>query len=131
MTKMPVSIDRRRTPRTTLARPIAAWVAGLPVHLVDLGTSGARVEHDTPLGIRRELRLRFELEGTTLVLSCVVMRCRLQRSAARPGAAAYCSGVRFTAADEPSRALLNSLLSRGLPSPHGEPVDGALSVTGV
>lgn len=131
MTKAQGLADRRRAQRVTFARPLAAWVAGLPVSIVDLGTAGARVEHDTPLGIRRELRLRFEIDGTTLVLSCIVTRCRLQRSAARPGAAAYCSGLRFTAADEPSRALLRAVVNGLVGASQSEALDGSLSVTGV
>lgn len=125
------SIERRRAARATLSRPIAAWLAGLPVTLVDLSIAGARVEHDSALGIRRELKLRFEVDGMTLVLSCVVLRCRLQRSAARPGAAAYSSGLRFVATDEPSRVVLRSLIVGAVGGQLPDSVDGSLPVTGV
>jgi len=101
------------------------------MHLVELGAAGARVEHDTPVGIRRELKLRFELDGVTLVLSCIVTRCRLQRSLARPGAATYSSGLRFTTPSEPSRELLRAIVSRMLGGMQCEAVEGVLPTTAV
>lgn len=126
-----IQVDRRRAPRVIPPRPMTAWVAGLQMILVELSAAGARVEHDSPLGIRREMKLRFEIEGTTLVLSCVVTRCRLQRSVARPGAATYSSGLRFTSANEPSRVQLVSMVSSMLGPLQGEAGDGSLPSTGV
>jgi hypothetical protein len=127
----PVLIDRRRAPRVIPPRPVTAWVAGLQMSLVDLSATGARVEHGTPLGIRREMKLRFEIDGTTLVLSCVVTRCRLQRSLARPGSATYSSGLRFTSLQEPARGLLQSILSSMLGAAQCEAGDGTLPTAGV
>lgn len=127
----PVQIDRRRAPRVTPPRPVTAWVAGLQMILVELSATGARVEHDSPLGIRREMKLRFEIDGTMLVLSCIVTRCRLQRSIARPGIATYSSGLRFTAPSEPSRAQLQSIVSSMLGTVQCEIGEGSLPSTGV
>jgi len=126
-----MTIDRRRTPRAMLAQPVTAWVAGLPMHLVELGAAGARVEHDAPVGIRREMKLRFELDGVTLVLSCIVTRCRLQRSLARSGAATYTSGLRFTVPNEPSRELLRTVVSRMLGGLQCEAAESAVPTTAV
>lgn len=114
MTSSKTNGERRRAPRVAFASPQAAWIAGLPTRLVELSVSGARIEHDTPLGIRRELKLRVEIDGSTLVLSCVVTRCRLQRSASRPDSAAYCSGLRFASIDEPAREHLRRIVASRL-----------------
>ncbi len=95
-------------------RPVPAYVAGLSMVLVDLGTTGARVEHDSPLGIRREMKLRFEWNDQTLVLTCMVVRCRLQRSVARPGSVAYVSGLRFTSPEEPARVAVRAIVAERL-----------------
>lgn len=124
-------IDRRSEQRVTPPRPLTAWVAGLPMSLVELSAAGARVEHDMPLGIRREMKLRFEIDDRMLVLSCVVTRCRLQKSGARPGGAIYSSGLRFTSALEPARPLLRSIVSAMLGAAKGETAVGALPSTGV
>lgn len=109
-------IEKRRVHRAVFGTPIQAAIAGLRVHLLDLSTTGARIEHEAPLAVRRALKLRFDEGEQSFSVSCESVRCRLQRSVVRPGAVAYISGLRFTDSGEPSReairALVASLLAR-------------------
>lgn len=109
--------ERRRAQRVVFESPLPAVISGLRVQLLDLSVFGARIEHDAPLAARKEMKLRFERGGESFSVTCEIVRCRLQRSAVRPGTVAYCSGIRFTAAAEASRetvrALVAQMLGRG------------------
>lgn len=105
------TIEKRRVHRVALDAPVPASVAGLRVHLLDLSTTGGRIEHDAPLAVRRHLTLRFDQGGQSYALSCEIVRCRLQRSVARPGTVAYSSGLRFTDSGESSREAVRALVA--------------------
>ena len=124
-------VEKRRVQRVALERPVPAFVAGMSAQLVDLSSVGARVEHDTPLGIRREMKLRFEWDGSIVILTCVVVRCRLQRSRTMPGAAAYVSGLRFTVPDEAARGMIRGIVASLLGSARSEAAHLSLGLTGV
>jgi hypothetical protein len=63
------------------------------VHLMDLSTTGARVEHTFPLSLRKRARFEFLCNGDRLSLQAEVVRSRLARvsSAER----VFSSGLRF------------------------------------
>lgn len=112
--------ERRRVPRVAFDMVVPATIAGLRVHLLELSNSGARIEHEVPFAVRREMRIRFEQGDDSFELSCEVVRCRLQRSAARPGSVAYSSGLRFTDSTERSREQVRLLVARMLGNRAGE-----------
>jgi len=85
--------ERRRTQRIAPAQPIEGLLSKQAVKIVDLSTDGARVEHASPIAGRKVVELRFTFEGETLVVSCELIRSRLQRG--RDSEAVYCSGIRF------------------------------------
>ncbi|MCM2314031.1 MAG: hypothetical protein NDJ92_02625 [Thermoanaerobaculia bacterium] len=81
--------------------------------------------------MRRELRIRFDRGDDSFQLSCEVVRCRLQRSATRPGSVTYISGIRFTSAAEQSREKLRLLVSKMLGGCAGEREEEDLSSVAV
>jgi hypothetical protein len=85
--------ERRRTQRIAPEQPIQGLLSKQAVRIVDLSAGGARIEHASPIAGRKVVELRFPFEGETLVVSCELVRSRLQRG--RDGEAVYCSGIRF------------------------------------
>lgn len=112
--------ERRRVQRVALGAAVPATVAGLRVDLLELSNSGARIEHEAPFAVRREMKIRFEHGDDSFELSCEVVRCRLQRSTARPGSVAYSSGLRFTDSTDRSREQVRLLVARMLGNRAGE-----------
>ena len=88
--------DKRNARRIQLDPPVAGSLSHFPVSVIDLSTSGARIQHDAPLTFHPGKRfvLEFACEGDRFHLTCTVARQRMemQRSAQRT---IYTSGVRF------------------------------------
>lgn len=114
--------DRRRVQRITLDSPIPGSLSKQIVKIVDLSTTGARIEHSTPIAGRKVADLRFHAEGEDLGVSCNLVRSRLQRSALDRGAIVYSSGLRFNDPAQESiariRAIVASLLERRAVNQH-------------
>ena len=93
--------DRRNSRRIRLEPPVAGDLSRFPVAVVDLSTSGARIQHDTPLTFQPGKRfvLEFCCDGEQFRVKCTVARSRLdiQNSAHRK---VYTSGVRFVDLDD-------------------------------
>lgn len=87
--------ERRRVQRITLGSPIEGLVNKQAVRIIDLSTEGVRIEHPSPVAGRRAVDLRFTLEDEEIVISCDLVRSRLQRSTLDRSAIVYCSGLRF------------------------------------
>jgi hypothetical protein len=87
--------EKRRVQRITLRSPIEGLANKQALKIIDLSTEGVRIEHPSPLAGRRTVDLRFRLEDEDIVLSCELVRSRLQRSALDRSSIVYCSGLRF------------------------------------
>ncbi|HEX6177448.1 MAG TPA: PilZ domain-containing protein [Thermoanaerobaculia bacterium] len=103
--------DRRHARRIRLEPPVAGDLSHFPVSVVDLSTSGARIQHDAPLTFQPGKRfvLEFRCDGEKFRVNCTVARSRLdiQSSAHRK---VYTSGVRFVEVDESTSERLWGLL---------------------
>jgi PilZ domain len=89
--------EKRKNVRVQFADPIEGTLSNVRVRIVDISTTGVRVEHDAPLVHGKRLVLNFPCEGEILSVAGEVVRCRLDHSAAHIGTrkVAYTSGLRF------------------------------------
>lgn len=108
---MATKADRRHARRIRLEPPLAGDLSHFPVSVVDLSTSGARIQHDAPLTFQpgKRFALEFRCDGEKFRMTCTVARSRLdiQSSAHRK---VYTSGVRFVELDEATNERLWGLL---------------------
>ncbi|HUP46630.1 MAG TPA: PilZ domain-containing protein, partial [Thermoanaerobaculia bacterium] len=88
--------EKRNARRLRLQPSVAGDLSHIPVSVVDLSSSGARIQHDAPLIFQPGKRfcLSFSCDGERFHIPCTVARSRLdiQNSAHRK---VYTSGVRF------------------------------------
>ena len=93
-------VEKRSARRLPLDPPVAGSLSHFPVSVIDLSTSGARIQHDAPLVFNPGKRfvLEFACEGERFHLTCTVARQRVEmhRSTHRT---IYTSGVRFVELD--------------------------------
>jgi hypothetical protein len=110
--------EKRRIQRVVLSTPVEANLSGFGVMLLDISSSGARVEHAFPVKAGRKMRLIFENDGSPISIECEVVRCRLQKSSISPGKIAYQTGLRFSDPAEEGRGeirkLIADLVTRGM-----------------
>ena len=103
--------DRRHARRISLEPPIAGQLSHFPVSVIDLSTSGARVQHDEALPFHPGKRfvLEFRCDGEKFLVNCNVARSRLDinSSAHRK---VYTSGVRFVDVSEETAERLWGLI---------------------
>lgn len=103
--------DRRHARRLRLEPPVAGDLSHIPVSVVDLSTSGARIQHDTPLVFQPGKRffLHFSCDGEQFHVRCTVARSRLDihSSAARK---VYTTGVHFKDLDQDTAERLWGLI---------------------
>lgn len=100
--------ERRVIQRIRFDSPLTAKIATNRVILVDVGATGARIEHDFPLSSGRAVQLEFEFEGVSLHVRCTVARCKLEKGAA---GAFYRSGLAF-AKDDPALGEIRALIAK-------------------
>ena len=103
--------DRRHARRLPIEPPIAGDLSHIPVSVVDLSTSGARIQHDAALVFQPGKRfvLEFRCDGEKFRINCNVARSRLDinKSAHRK---VYTSGVRFIDMDRETSERLWGLI---------------------
>ncbi|HEU4520932.1 MAG TPA: PilZ domain-containing protein [Thermoanaerobaculia bacterium] len=103
--------EKRNARRIRLAPPAAGDLSHVPVSVVDLSTSGARIQHDAPLVFQpgKRFLLAFTCDGERFRIHCTVARSRLdiQSSAHRK---VYTSGVRFMDVDDDTTERLWGLI---------------------
>lgn len=95
--------ERRRLMRIQLEAPISAKVSTSRVVLVDISAEGARIEHNFPLSLGREVILHFEHGSRQVSIPCSVVRCKYERHDDR---ISYFSGLRF---HDPGDGTLDTL----------------------
>jgi len=107
----PPGKNRRNIERIRLSEPIIARLGSISVVLVDISTSGARVEHHVSLATNARLRLTFKWDGDQIALDCVVIRCKLDRfSKEGGGLTVYHSGLAFETPTSESAKHLKRLV---------------------
>lgn len=103
--------DRRTSRRIRLEPPVAGDLSHFPVSVVDLSTTGARIQHEAALMFQPGKRfvLEFRCDGEKFRVHCTVARSRLDihNSAHRK---VYTSGVRFVDLDEVTSERLWGLM---------------------
>jgi hypothetical protein len=87
--------ERRYARRVSLEPPQPGTLSSFKVSVVDLSTSGARIQHTCPMAFQPGKRfiLEFDCDGDHLRLTCVVTRSRLDGIDAE--GTVYTTGVRF------------------------------------
>lgn len=123
--------ERREFQRFRLVDPVPARFGDQPVRLVEIGVSGARLEHPDRQPVGRVDRLAFAWEGESLVLQAEVVRSTLAPEASETDAAPlHHSGILFVGAAETDadalRRALSSAVLRRLGERKGEPPIGEL-----
>jgi sigma-B regulation protein RsbU (phosphoserine phosphatase) len=96
--------ERRRFERLLLAPALNARLREQSVRVLDIGPSGSRVEHESPLVRGENDVLHLEWDGEEFTVDCAVTRCD------EFGPASFASGLIFSA-DPPAalRRMLNTL----------------------
>ena len=86
--------EKRNARRLELQPPVAGSLSHQPVSLIDLSSSGARIQHDAKMLFQPGKRfvLEFSCDGEKFRLSCTVARSRMEMNGSRT---LYTSGVRF------------------------------------
>jgi len=94
-------VERREFQRLSLEKPIAGRLGDIDVQIVDLGVTGARVEHagNIPTGVQPTLH--FDSPRGSITLECDVVYCDDESRA----------GLQFISAPEGSDEMLRQLLA--------------------
>lgn len=102
--------EKRSARRIRLQPAAEGHLSHFPVRVVDLSSSGARVEHDMPLAFHpgKHYVLEFTCDGDNFRIDCTVARARLEMGAS--GRLVYASGVHFADVDEPTLERLWGLI---------------------
>ena len=96
--------ERRRYGRIQLVENFPASVDGVPVRVVEVSVSGARLSHETRFPRAATNTLRIDWRGQTIRMQCEAVRSML----VRPNE--YQSGVHFVSSGEESERLLRELI---------------------
>ena len=103
--------EKRNARRICLQPPAAGDLSHVPVSVVDLSSSGARIQHDTRLLFQpgKRFLLSFTCDGEKFSIPCNVARSRLDinNSAHRK---VYTSGVKFVDMNDDTEDRLWGLL---------------------
>jgi hypothetical protein len=110
--------ERREFQRLPLPEGIPARFGGKDVFLVEIGISGARLEHPGRESVGRTASLTFEWENESIAIDCEIVRSAPAPTAPEEGGSRlHHSGVVFVGAEEASadalrRALSSAVLQR-------------------
>jgi hypothetical protein len=99
--------ERRSNQRVRLFTPVTASTEQGSVRLLDLSSTGARMEHLFPLRVGSEITLRLDYEQTHLEVEASVVRSRIQQKARRT---TYTSAVHFATEDHTVLDAVSSLI---------------------
>ncbi|MEO8216398.1 MAG: PilZ domain-containing protein [Acidobacteriota bacterium] len=104
-----MSTDRRRVQRIRLEQPLRGHLSGMRVSVLDVSTTGARIEHSFPLSTDRTLRLHFIWQDQDVTLECHVTRCTTEQ--ARGTLRVYNSGLDFVEGAGGSKRILVGMIT--------------------
>lgn len=102
--------ERRRIQRIRLDRSVKGRLSGMRVSILDLSTTGARVEHSFPLSSGRRLRLDFLWEDQLISVNCDVTRCTAEHTGSAKSIA-YSSGLHFSDTAVASREAIKNVIA--------------------
>jgi len=103
--------DKRQVQRVTLDSAIEGTLNKQTVTVIDISTTGVRVEHATPIAGRKVVDLRLNADGQEVLVTCEMVRSRLQRSALDRNSIVYCSGLRFIDPTQQSRVAIRHFVA--------------------
>lgn len=106
--------DKRNARRIQFDQPVAATLSHVPVTLVDLSTSGARLSHESHIPFIPGKRYSLEVlcDGEIYNLNCRVVRSRMEQTHQRSSRRlTYTSGVLFVDLTEESLEQLWGLIA--------------------
>src|SRR6266536_3249856 len=67
--------ERRKTERLLITPPITAQVEQRPVRVINIGTLGTTIEHDSPL-VGGQQKLKFQWDGEEIIVDCAVVHSK-------------------------------------------------------
>jgi PilZ domain-containing protein len=114
--------ERRRYGRVQLAESLPATVDGIPVHVVEISVSGARLLHEQRLPRAITNTLRIAWAGDEIKLKCEAVRSMLVKIGE------YQSGVRFVNTGDESERLLRELIGEHVTRALNEQIANARGV---
>jgi len=100
-----VQSDRRQFHRLRLARPILAQIGGENALLLDIGVTGAFIEHQRRFEVGARFQLSFRWQGEEIAFLCEVARTQKMRASLSH------SGVRFVEPVGDSEARLRDMMA--------------------
>ena len=114
--------ERRKYGRVQLVEPLNATVDGIPVHVVEISVSGARLLHEQRLPRAITNTLRIIYRGYEIKLKCEAVRSMLVKIGE------YQSGVRFVNTGDESDRLLRELIGEHVTRALNEQIANARGV---
>lgn len=104
--------DRRRYGRIKLDHPLAAQFGETRAKVIELSIIGFRIAHEGRLSVGERRPLRLEWQGSTIELSCSLVRSALWRLAKQMGEQSiYHSGLRIIETSRESFDKLRELVA--------------------
>jgi PilZ domain len=107
------SFDKRKARRLRLRRPAPATFASMPVWILDVSETGARVEHSNLLKWGQNAQLEFWWKKDKIRVSCEVVRTDPKPDSSDPERMRT-SGLRFCNPRDPSLQHLRQLVGQAL-----------------
>ena len=103
--------DRRQFQRLKLAKPILAGLSGENCLLLDIGVTGAFVEHHGEAKPGQKFTLSFKWQGEHIIYTTEVVRTAVVKPAAKGSAPISHSGLRFIEARGDSARQLRDMMA--------------------
>src|SRR5256714_6319140 len=98
--------ERRKTERLLITPPITAQVEQTSVRVINIGTLGTTIEHDSPL-VGGQQKLKFQWDGEEIVVDCAVVHSK------KNGPNIFSTGLRFVGGEPPAlRRVIETLADR-------------------
>lgn len=102
--------ERRRFQRMKLGKPLLAMIDGQSALILDIGLSGAFVEHYGTVASGDKFRLSFRWKGGEVAFLCSVVRTAVIRAAQEGQATVSQSGIEFVESFGESDAKLQDMM---------------------
>jgi sigma-B regulation protein RsbU (phosphoserine phosphatase) len=98
--------ERRKTERLLVTPPITAQVEQRTVRVINIGTLGTTIEHDSPL-VGGQQKLKFQWDGEEIVVDCAVVHSK------KSGPNIFSTGLSFVGGEPPAlRRVIETLSDR-------------------
>ncbi|HYS54482.1 MAG TPA: GAF domain-containing SpoIIE family protein phosphatase [Thermoanaerobaculia bacterium] len=96
--------ERRKSERLLVSPPITARVEQKPVRVVNIGSLGTTIEHDSPL-VGGPQKLRFQWDGEEIVVDCNIVHSQ------KSGPNIFSTGLSFVGGEQPALKRVIETLS--------------------